>query len=164
MVQLKPFEEADFERLISWADSMEALIQFAGPVFQFPLTPEQLSTHLSEKKNHVFKVIHPEKEEVIGHAEIHHSDEHHARLCRILIGNKNYRGQGLGEALVRQLADHAFNELHVSTIDLNVYDWNTSAIACFETVGFTLNPEQSYTIDVNGMMWTAVNMVLRKEP
>ena len=39
---LQPFKGHDFERLISWISGSKALRQFAGPVFLFPLTVDQL--------------------------------------------------------------------------------------------------------------------------
>ena len=36
-VRLEPFSEADFERLIAWSPTPEFLLQWAGPLFTFPL-------------------------------------------------------------------------------------------------------------------------------
>ena len=46
MIELKPFTENDFEIFKAWAANAEELFQFAGPVFSFPLTDEQLRNYL----------------------------------------------------------------------------------------------------------------------
>ena len=49
MIKLVQFENTDFDRLISWVYSEEFMIQFAGPIFTFPLTTEQLELYVSDK-------------------------------------------------------------------------------------------------------------------
>ncbi len=162
MIELKPFEKTDFERLISWVDSKELLIQFAGFVFKYPLTKEQLASYVSDERRHAFKVVNPETNETIGHAEIYLIEPKVALLCRILIGNKEYRGKGLGQQIVRQLIAFSFEKLGVEMAELNVFDWNTSAIKCYEKAGFKINPDKIRTAEVNGVVWTAINMMLQK--
>jgi hypothetical protein len=41
MVRLEKFNKCAYADLISWIDSKEMLMQFAGPSFDFPLTNEQ---------------------------------------------------------------------------------------------------------------------------
>lgn len=74
MIKLEPFTRTDFNRLISWIDSEEFLIQFAGPIFTFPLTTEQLELYITDKNRFPFKVIKPETGVVIGHSEIYNSE------------------------------------------------------------------------------------------
>jgi len=45
MISLENFSENDFEKLISWVSNKEDLIQFAGSIFNFPLTKEQLNNY-----------------------------------------------------------------------------------------------------------------------
>ncbi len=163
MIELKPFREEDFEALISWVGSEELLVQFAGPIFKYPLTVAQLEKYISDENRYVFKVINPEANGIaIGHAEIFLVTPTAARLCRILIGDKSYRGKGVGQEIIKQLIDQSFEYLNAETIELNVYDWNTSAIKCYEKVGFEVNPNTINTTEVNGVTWTAINMVFPK--
>lgn len=159
MVILQPFERKDFDRLIDWVESEKDLVQFAGKLFEYPLTAAQLERYVADRNRFTFKVIVPENNIVIGHAEIYRESVEEARLCRILIGNPEYRGKGVGKAIVGELLDFALNNLNVEHIHLNVYDWNTSAIKCYENMGFKVNPLKSSTIVVGGEDWTALNML-----
>ncbi len=161
-IRLESFTEEDFERLISWIDHEELLVQFAGAIFSYPLTAAQLANYLSDEKRFAFKVVEVETGATIGHAEIYLTDPDTARLCRILIGNKERRGKGTGRQIVQQLTDDSFERLHVEVVELNVYDWNTAAIKCYEKAGFKINSNKSKTVEVNGKVWTAINMRIRK--
>lgn len=162
MIQLMPFGPADFDALISWVDSEETMVQFAGPIFSFPLTRQQLVAYLDEGNRHAFAVRNEEGRH-IGHAEIMFRDDQTALFCRILIGDPAHRGQGLGGAVIRSLQDIAFRQLGATNVELNVYDWNIGAIRCYEREGFSINPDKVKTKEVKGQTWTALNMVLSRE-
>lgn len=161
MIQLAAFKPTDFKKLISWIDSEELLVQFAGPAFTYPLTEEQLVTYLEDGNRIVFKVIDINTNETIGHAEIYRTPENTAKICRILIGDEAYRGKGLGKEIINQLVAYSINSLNTSSIELNVYDWNTAAIKCYEKAGFVINPEKYTTIEVKGNTWLSLNMVFK---
>ncbi len=161
MIKLEPFTKIDFNRLISWIENEEELIQFAGPVFTFPLTVEQLEIYLEEKNRFVFKIIETDLKQIIGHCEIYLT-ETSARLCRVLVGEKSFRGKGLGLEVVKLLLDKCFKDINCSQVELNVYDWNVGAIKCYEKAGFKINKDKRKTIDVNGKRWTSINMAIFK--
>jgi len=162
MIKLEQFDETDFDRLISWVDSEEFMLQFAGPIFTFPLTTDQLELYISDENRFAFKVVDSDTSDVIGHCEVYYSANRVARLCRILLGYKNLRGQGIGEEIVRRLVEFSFDKLDALTIELNVYEWNTSAIKCYEKVGFVVNPLISNTTKFKNHDWTSLNMILDK--
>ena len=68
MITLQAFTPDDFECLKSWIDSEATLMQFAGPIFRYPLTDEQLHTYLAEPQRRAFKALY--HQQVIGQAEI----------------------------------------------------------------------------------------------
>ncbi len=160
MVKLERFETNDFERLINWVDSEELLVQFGGPIFTFPLTADQLDEYISDPQRSVFKVIELPANNVIGHAELVPSDHKTVKICRILIGDKSKRGKGLGQELINELLEMSFLQLGFEKAELNVYDWNIGAIKCYEKNGFKRNPDKVNRIEVNGNVWTALNMTV----
>ncbi|KAA0546683.1 hypothetical protein FZW96_15755 [Bacillus sp. BGMRC 2118] len=64
MLKLLPFENVDYDRLISWIDSPALLLQWAGPIFTFPLNHEQLYHYSSEAPSNrrIFKVVNTHDE------------------------------------------------------------------------------------------------------
>jgi len=161
MISLEKFDSSSFDKLISWIDSPEALMQFAGPAYSFPLTKEQLDQSSKDPNRYAYKVVDNNSNNAIGHAEIHLTNDG-AILRRILVGDTNMRGKGLCSPIVDQLLQIVFGELKQVRVELNVFDWNTSAIKCYEKAGFIINPDKVLERTVNGKTWFALNMVLDK--
>ena len=162
MISLQPFEKSAFDQLISWSASPELLMQFAGPAFSFPLTHEQLALTVADTKRLSFSVVHNTNHLVIGHAEIYFPNTRTAHLCRILI-DQNYRGKGLGSLTVQLLLAISFARDGVEEASLNVYDWNTVAVKCYEKAGFTVHEGNTTLLKVKDQVWTTLNMRLAKK-
>jgi RimJ/RimL family protein N-acetyltransferase len=164
MIKLEKFSASDFTQFMAWIDSNETLVQFAGVnTFVFPVTVEQLYAYCNKTDRLIFKVIHIKDNKNIGHVDLVFLGDGKARICRVLIGNEIYRGKGIGQAIIETLVTKAFEELQLSYLELNVYDWNTSAIKCYEKVGFRLNPDKVTYSEIDGKKWKALNMYLEKK-
>lgn len=161
MIELKPFTENDFETFKSWVNSVEELFQFAGPLFSFPVTDDQLLNYIRMSDKKPYKVILKATNETVGHCELNYENGNH-RLSRILVGNKALRGQKIGEHIVREMVALFFQDNTITEVDLNVFDWNKGAIKCYENVGFQIRHELTDKLDVNGAVWTRLNMVLTR--
>jgi RimJ/RimL family protein N-acetyltransferase len=58
------------------------------------------------------------------------------------------------------LVAKAFDELQMTYLELNVYEWNTAAIRCYEKVGFKLNANEIKYSEFDGKKWKALNMTI----
>lgn len=162
MIELQDFGENDFDRLISWIQNKEEMIQFAGPVFTYPLTRDQLLKYVGDTTRQVFKVRLISTGEVIGHCELNLQSEI-PRLSRILIGDRSVRNRGIGKAIIRSLLSRVFTTTEFEIVDLSVFDWNHNAIVSYKSVGFDVNPGFETHMEVNGEIWTACNMIISKQ-
>jgi len=154
MIQLEKFTKDDFDRFISWIDSEEELIQFAGPLFTYPLS------HQQKKSPYRIRLI--ETNEIIGHCELNFENEL-PRLSRILIGEKRLRNKGIGVCVLHQMIHLIFTTTTHTSVDLSVFDWNHNAIACYEKIGFKIRPELKSSMLVSGKNWNAFNMMLSRD-
>ena len=143
MVVLEPFSEADFDRLIGWVPSSDFLLQWAGPDFEYPLDREQLDEHLRGAQGDlssklIYKVVDCENGTAIGHIELAAIDRRNgsARVCRVLVGDPAYRGKGIGTVMMEKIVEIGFRQLGLHRLELSVFDFNTSAIRCYEKVEF----------------------------
>jgi RimJ/RimL family protein N-acetyltransferase len=130
----------DFARLIAWSDSPEALRQWAGRLFDYPLDERQLDDYLRSAgpTRMIFTVVDGGTGEPVGHVELDRIEPGaSAHVGRVIVAPAR-RGQGLGTALVEAVCRLAFEELGVGRVTLNVYEWNVAAIASYEKVGFRL--------------------------
>jgi RimJ/RimL family protein N-acetyltransferase len=158
VIRLEKFSENDFEKLISWISNEEDLIQFAGSIFSFPLTKEQLNNYIQTPEVNAYKVIYNNIH--IGHAEINFTENNPPKLCRILVGDKNFRSKGLCQQIVNALLNICKEKFNSKIVELNVFEWNESAIRCYEKVGFQFNREKQKEIVVDNKKWISINMII----
>lgn len=163
MIKLEPFKQDDFDTLIGWIDSKELLIQIAGTVFTYPLTGEQLQRYAEDEKSISFNVVDISENKVIGHAEICLRENGLCKLDKVIIGDKTKRGKGYGLQLINELVNYAFEKLDATLVELNVYDWNTAGIRCYEKAGFMMNSEKNFMTETEGHNWLALNMIFKKD-
>lgn len=142
-IKLEPFERNDFSRLMNWIKTPEFLLQWAGPIFTFPLNESQLDIYLKGSQGDpplrkIYKVTHTGDHRVIGHVELNDIDLRNrtATLCRVLVGEPSLRGKGVGPWMLKKLLEVGFGQFGLHRIDLFVFDFNQAAIRCYEKVGF----------------------------
>lgn len=143
MIELKYFEREDFQQLIDWINSPEFLLQWGGPGFDYPLNGTQLEKYIENaNKDHtdtlVYKVMDHETGKTIGHISLGKIDRKNksARIGKVLVGDRNTRGKGIGQQMMKEILNIAFDQLQLHRVSLGVFDFNVSAINCYEKVGF----------------------------
>ena len=163
MIRLEPFRPSDFELFISWIDSPKLLLQIAGPYFSYPLTYDQLQNYLDDKKSLAFKVIEESSEQVIGHAEIILQSPGICKLDKVLIGDKEKKGRGIGQQLIAKLLDYCFFLLRAEVVELLVFDWNVSAIKTYEKSGFAHVDGKPMEMTADGEIWKVLKMTIERQ-
>ena len=159
MLRLEPFTPKDFSRLIHWVGTKRELIQFAGDLFTFPLSEDQLQEYLSQEKLAPKKIIHTESGEFIGHCELNFLNEH-LRLSRILIGNKQKRGRGYGTKIIQLMIDAIQKEIPTKQVELRVFGYNTYAIKLYKKEGFVIQEKHTLQFQyAEDELWTNYYMI-----
>ncbi|ANE85729.1 MULTISPECIES: GNAT family protein [Bacillus] len=138
VIKLESFKKSDFKQLINWINSEEFLIQWSGNAFTFPLDEQQLEKYIESANTLAFKVVDEETSDVIGHISLGQIDNINksARIGKVLVGNTKMRGRSIGKHTMKAVLHIAFDELKLHRVTLGVYDFNTSAISCYEKIGF----------------------------
>lgn len=165
-LHFRPFERRDFPGILRAIDTPEALMQWAGPLFAFPLDEAQLESYrlAAEQQaatRRIYTVCLPGSEPV-GHIELNEIDGHSARLCRVHV-DPSCRGRGFGRAMVRQALHLAFDELGLERVDLGVFDFNTAAIRCYEAEGFVREGHLRRARRVGAAVWSLDLMAILKD-
>lgn len=172
MIKLKYLESSDYKKVIEWnvEKSKDFLYQWAGPSYQFPITEDQLSERLHNKANlphgdfYIYKVILEETGEMVGTIELCNIDreDRTAHAGKFLI-DESQRGKGLGKLILRELVKICFDEMGLSTVTLNVYDFNVGAIKCYEKVGFIKKELKENVWESETGFWNQYLMEIKKE-
>ncbi|MBM7703937.1 GNAT family N-acetyltransferase [Metabacillus iocasae] len=143
MVILRDFTKKDFQQLIDWIPSKEFAMQWGGTSFTYPLTKKQLKEYIkganeTGSDRFIFAVIDQQTGQTVGHISIMQIqyDNGSGRVGRVLVGDKHARGQGYGQAMMKEIVKFGFEELGLHRISLGVFDFNEQAVRAYEKVGF----------------------------
>lgn len=143
MITLEYFEPADFNSLIEWSGDEEFLLQWSGLQFKYPLTTDQLVHYLEDANDRktsskfIYKAVEQNTNELVGHVSLWNIDRSNrsGRIGKVLL-NQDHRGKGYGKQIINRVLHVGFNEFKLHRISLGVFDFNTSAIQCYERAGF----------------------------
>jgi RimJ/RimL family protein N-acetyltransferase len=173
VIKLEYLEKKDFKKIIEWNNNKSAdyLLQWSGPMYKYPLTEEQIKEFFLrevEKDNSnvfVYKIILVETDEMIGTIELRETDKDNkvGRVCRFLIGEENLRGRGIGKLALEKALRIGFEELKFENIKLGVYDFNHSAIKCYENAGFVKEKFLENSRKAENGYWNLYEMSISRE-
>ena len=170
LITLERFKICDAPTLISWIPDKEFLLQWSGPSYTFPLTEEQLQAEVNlmliePPKFLMFTAKIADTNEVVGHIQLLGIDlvNKSARIGRVLVGDKSYRNKGIGMEMINGILTIAFETLKLHRVDLGVFDFNKSAIACYEKAGFKIEGTLRDCRKVNEDYWSLINMSILEE-
>ena len=168
MVELRPFGESDFGKLIAEIPDARFLLQWGGPKYTYPLDATQLNNTLANTVGgkpsfQIFKAIRSDIYKTIGHIQLMEIDYDAARciLGRVMIFQK-YRGNGFGKALVQAAVKFAFENLDLAEVALGVFDFNTPAIDTYKSIGFSEYQLNQGARQFQNESWNVIKMKLRK--
>ncbi|HAS3166176.1 TPA: GNAT family N-acetyltransferase, partial [Vibrio cholerae] len=95
-----------------------------------------------------------------GFVELYKVTDEQYRICRVFISNA-YRGQGLSKSMLMLLIDKARLDFSATKISLGVFEQNTVARKCYESLGFEVVSTEISTRAFNGKLWDLVRMEKR---
>lgn len=167
MIRLEYFTREDFQQLINWIHDEHLLTNWAGSLFRFPLTESSLEWYIqdanepSRSEVFIYKAIDTASEEVIGHISLGSISEKNrsGRISRVLVGSTAARGKGYCTAMIKAVLKFGFEELKLHRITLGAYDFNKSAIRCYEKAGFSIEGINRDVLQYKeGEFWSLVEM------
>src|SRR6187455_2083008 len=98
-IKILPMYETDLPVVLNWAEDEKTLIQWCGPVFDYPLTIEQLHDYFSEStkpnpQRYIFKALVNGKMAGMSELGAVNLKNETGSLCRIFV-EKPSRGKGI---------------------------------------------------------------------
>lgn len=171
MIRLEYFTKEDFAQLIGWIHTEELLTNWSGSLFRFPLTEESLDWYIEDTNDllHsdalVYKAIETDTGEVVGHISLGGISRKNrsARISRVLVGDNAQKGRGICTLMIKAVLEIGFNELKLHRISLGVYDFNHSAIRCYEKAGFVKEGVQRDILLHKNEYWSLLEMSMLEE-
>lgn len=137
-VALTPITRADAPRLFAWINDRDLVRHNAAyqPVHE-PTHVGWLEALVRRDDAVAFAIRVRRTRRLIGVCQLTAiSRVHRSAELQIRIGDASARGRGYGGEAVRLLLDHAFHDLNLHRVSLQVFDTNRVAIRTYERVGF----------------------------
>ncbi len=146
------------------------MIQWAGATFEYPVTFSQLDKYLFPTYNDppnrfAYKVVRRKNNTTVGHIDIDSVSYsmRKATLCRILVGDPDMRGKGIGEEIVQSALKICFQQLNLHRVDLRVFAFNISAIRCYKKAGFQIEGTFRDFVQINGRYEDCLQMSILED-
>lgn len=169
MLRLQAFTPDDFDQLIEWSGDEAFLLQWSGPQFRYPLSIDQLETYMQGANNKdssdrlIYKVVDESINETVGHLCLSlDRDNRSGRIGKVLLGT-NHQGKGYGEQMIREALRIGFDDYHLHRISLGVFDFNHSAIRCYEKSGFVQEGLIRDARRYKDIFWNLIEMSILEE-
>ena len=153
---LEAFKPCDYSLLINWIPDEEFNLLWGGPLYKWPITVEQIAEHQRKAEVNSFWLV--SEDEKVGFIELFKVSDTEYRLCRIIISEQAGRGKGYGKHLVQLAVRHAQEKLGAEVISLAVFEQNSLAIKCYESIGFRTYVRETGVRGFNGQDWPLLRM------
>ncbi len=140
-VGLRLMQTEDVWLLFRWFNDQRVLEDLGSDHGYFCVSMDQEKTAvermLQDRKALYFIISKLDGGSSIGIICLANIDERNASAeLRIIIGEVNEWGMGLGEEAIKLLLHHAFNAKNLHRVWLRVAEYNARAIACYRNSGF----------------------------
>ncbi|TDE17550.1 GNAT family N-acetyltransferase [Dyadobacter psychrotolerans] len=157
---LRKYQESDFHILNNWVTDPDTLFRFSGSAWSYPLSYEQLKKFYQTNPFRFPYLAFSDDNSPVAFGEIISGDSHTPRLGRLLVGNRDSRGKGLGQEFVYIMIKECQKLLDPDKIHLFVLEDNFPAIRCYEKIGFIFDSEVQITETFNGEQKSILLMTL----
>lgn len=143
-LSFRPISNFDIETLRLWRNKEENRTKF---IYDGIISPEQqINWYESYKiKNNdlMFIVSESNSGALFATVSLYNIDFTNlsAEFGRIMIGDDDYKGKGLGAKITSAIVNYAFEELNLKNVYLEVFSDNLSAIKTYEKAGFKFESE-----------------------
>jgi RimJ/RimL family protein N-acetyltransferase len=165
MIQLEYFNSNDFTQLIDWIPDEEALMNWSGALFSFPLTKKSLEWYtedVNDLKNSdafIYKAVEMATGGVVGHISLGGISKKNrsGRISRVLV-DPAAQGKGYCCQMVQAVMKIGFEQLQLHRICLGAYDFNKAAIGCYQKAGLSIEGTNRDCLLFKGQWWSLVEM------
>jgi len=161
-MELRPFTLSDAPTILSWIKDKTAFRKWSADRYPvYPPKPEDMAAQYTAKNVFPFTAIDDDGK-IVGHIMLRYPDPSKSviRLGFVIVDDQ-LRGKGYGKQMLQLAIQKAKQEYGAKKISLGVFDNNTSALHCYESVGFKIIGTDSYIID--GEEWAEKEMVMTPE-
>ncbi|AEE16178.1 GNAT family N-acetyltransferase [Treponema brennaborense] len=139
MYRLRELAEKDIETINKWRND-KRLIDLLGAPYRYidiNTDSEWFQNYLKNRKTTVRCSIVDEDDKLLGLISLTDVDQlNQCAVLHIMLGSEASFGKGIGTFAIKEMLNHAFNNLNLRRIELSVLESNSRAIHVYEKIGF----------------------------
>jgi RimJ/RimL family protein N-acetyltransferase len=170
MITLEYFTHDDFTQLMDWIKDEEALMNWSGSLFSFPLTKESMEWYIENVNDinnsdaFIYKAIETSTGKVVGHISLGGISKKNkaGRISRVLV-NPSSQGKGYCCQMIKAVLKIGFENLQLHRICLGVYDFNKAALRCYQKAGLLIEGTNRDCLLFKDQWWSLVEMSILEE-
>jgi RimJ/RimL family protein N-acetyltransferase len=158
-------------------ETADGVRQWAGSTIRYPVDREQLERHFRRLNvkippRRAFVACNSEANSGdsvrggdlrAGYVELFNIKQRGSAFITRMLVHPRFRGRGVGPEMLRQVLERGFGEFNLHRIELNVYDFNTPAIRCYEKAGFQKEGLMRGITFTGREYWNAYRMAILEE-
>jgi len=167
MVRLRPYKYSDAPYIINWVGNEFAFTQWCGDKFTYPLTLEKMKEyyhHYEKDENGWIMTAVDETGIPVGHLLMKRADYVAGSIhFGFVIVAPQLRGRGCGKEMVTLAVHYALDILNMKRITLGVFDNNTVAHHCYQSVGFLDEKYNENCFPFKDKKWGVFDMAIEKD-
>lgn len=154
MYKLRELERKDLTTINCWRNDPE-LIQYLGAPYRFinyDVDNKWFDGYMASRNSTIrCAVVTEESDDIlclVTLADVNSISQ--SAVLHIMIGNKDNQGKGIGSYAVTNILKHAFYNLNLRRIELEVLASNSRAIHLYEKIGFKREGTKRKSVYKNG--------------
>jgi RimJ/RimL family protein N-acetyltransferase len=168
MITITQFKEENIDLLASWVSNEKEVMLWAGPGYGFETLKQDILERLIDSKKNadkvkMFSAYNAETDKIVGHVQLFIDAQNDSGYIGRMIVAPEFRGKGYCSAIINEILKLGFNELKLNMINLIVFDFNTSAIKCYEKCGFIKEGILRDRRKIDNEYWSLVSMSIKND-
>lgn len=162
-MRLRPYiAHKDYEYISGWISDERTHAMWCGDRIPYPLSEDSfhgvLEKHAIEWTDSAY-VATEDDGTPVGFFCYSVDIESNAGFLRFVLIDSDKRGRGYGREMLRLALRYAFLLTGVELVQLNVFDENTAAKHCYESVGLTQRSISKDAFSYQDELWSRCNMI-----
>ncbi|MCM1040393.1 MAG: GNAT family N-acetyltransferase [Ruminococcus sp.] len=163
-MRIRPYiESKDYEYIAKWIDNEKVHAMWCAGRIPYPVTKENFQRFLEKNALDWVDSAYVATEddgETVGFFCYCVNTDDNTGFLKFVIVDREKRGTGYGEKMLRLALQYAFTITGVDLVQLNVFDENTAAKRCYEKVGFVADSVVEEAFSYQGEVWRRCHMVV----
>ena len=165
-MRLRPYiHSKDYDYIHNWITDERTHALWCANMIPYPMTAEKLKVVLEKDatdRGGCAYVATADDGSLLGFFVLSVNVQNNSGFLKFVVVNNEFRGKGYGAQMVKLIQKYAFEIAGVSSIQLNVFDVNTSARKCYVQNGFVEDVFTSNAFAFHDESWGRCHMVVSK--